>query len=93
MAADARAKMVAELVAEFVEERVRQLPTKTFGVEDVKRALGATLRDAGDTIELTSGDDRWMADWLDRHPFLLRARQGRDAGWKPGLNKAALGRA
>ena len=89
--ADARAKIVAELVDEFVEERVRQLPTKAFGVAEVKRALGAALKDAGGSIELKAGDDRFMAEWLDRHPFLLRAKAG--ASWKPGLNRDSLKRA
>ena len=93
MAADARAKIVFELVAEFVEERVRHLPTKAFGVEDVKRALGAALREAGGTIELNAGDDRRMSDWLDRHPFLLKAGEGPAPSWMPGLNRAALRRA
>ena len=93
MAADARAKIVSELVAEFVEERVRHLPTKPFGVEDVKRALGTALRDAGGSIKLQASDDRWMSEWLDRHPFLLKAKAGKAPSWTPGLNRAALRRA
>jgi hypothetical protein len=89
--ADARAKIVAELVDEFVEERVRQLPSKPFGVAEVKRALGTALKEAGGAIELKAGDDRWMAERLDGHPFLLRAKAG--ASWQPGLNKGALKRA
>ena len=82
-----------ELVAEFVEERVRHLPTKAFGVEDVKRALGAALREAGDAVELTASDDRRMSEWLDRHPFLRKATAGKAPSWTPGLNRAALRRA
>jgi hypothetical protein len=84
---------MVELVAEFVEERVRHSPTKAFGVEDVKRALGTALRDAGGAIELTATDDRWMSEWLDRHPFLLKAKSGKAPSWTPGLNRAALRRA
>jgi hypothetical protein len=68
-----------------------QLPTKPFGVAEVKRALGAALKEAGGAIELKAGDDRWMAERLDGHPFLLRAKAG--ASWQPGLNKGALKRA
>jgi hypothetical protein len=93
VATDTRAKIVNELVAEFVEERVRQLPTKSFILDDVKRALGTMLRDAGDVVDLKAGDDRWMADWLDQHPFLIRAKAGSPGQWKPGLNKMALKRA
>jgi hypothetical protein len=90
MAADARTKIMIELVAEFVEERVRQLPNKTFGIDDVSRALAAMLRDAEGAVEAKPGDSRWIADWLDRHPFLLKAKAGSASQWKPGLNKAAL---
>jgi hypothetical protein len=88
------ATIVSELVAEFVEERVRQHPTKAFRLDDLKRALAALLRDAGETADLRASDDGWIIDWLDRHPFLIRSPDIRSAGeWKPGLNKAALKRA
>jgi hypothetical protein len=51
------------------------------------------LRDAGDTVDLKAGDDPWIAQWLDQHPFLIRAKTGSPGQWKPGLNKAALKRA
>lgn len=85
---DGRAKIVAELVAEFVEERVRLFPTTTFGVDEVKRALGAALQEAEETVELKPSDDTLIPAILDRHPFLVRTETGR-ATWKPGLNKAA----
>jgi hypothetical protein len=87
------ATIVSELVAEFVEERVRQHPTKAFRLDDLKGALAAMLRDAGDAAEWKATDDSWIIDWLDRHPFLIRGKAGAASEWKPGLNKAALKRA
>jgi len=87
------ATIVSELVAEFVEERVRQHPTKAFRLDDLKRALAALLRDAGETADLRASDDGWIIDWLDRHPFLIRSHAAAAGEWKPGLNKAALKRA
>jgi len=85
--------IVSELVAEFVEERVRQHPTKPFRLDDLKRAVAALLRDAGDATNLKAADDGWIVDWLDRHPFLIKQQSGAGGEWKPGLNKAALKRA
>ena len=93
MAADAKAKILAELVAEFVEERVRQLPASAFGIGDVTRAVASMLRDAGDAVALEPGDDKWMTHWLNQHPFLLRSKAGSTIQWKPGLNKDAMRRA
>jgi hypothetical protein len=87
VAANPRATILAELAAEFVEERVRQLPASAFGVNDVTRAVASMLRDAGDCVALGPGDDKWMADWLDQHPFLLRSKAGSTTQWKPGFNK------
>jgi len=39
MAGDARSKLIAELVSEFAEERVRQLPMQVFDLAAVKRAV------------------------------------------------------
>jgi hypothetical protein len=91
VAVDARGKIVAELLAEFVEERVRQQPAHAFGINEVKQALASALHDAGDAMALAPSDDRWIADRLDRHPFLLKAAKGRVPAWRPGLNRAALG--
>jgi len=91
VAADARAKIVTELLSEFVEERVRQLPAQAFGINEVKQALGTALHDAGGAIALTPNDDRWISERLDRHPFLLKAAKGRVSAWRPGLNRAARG--
>jgi hypothetical protein len=90
MATDARAKIVAELLAEFVEERVRQWPKKPFGLSDVTRALGTMLRDSDTAIELKRADEPRLSDWLDQHPFLRRAASGSSGQWTPGLNKQAL---
>jgi hypothetical protein len=87
------ATIVSELVAEFVEERVRQHPTKAFRLDDLKGALAVMLRDAGDAADWKATDDGWIIDWLDRHPFLIRGKSGAGSEWKPGLNKAALKRA
>ncbi len=75
-----------ELVAEFVEERVRQFPTRSFGVTDIVRALATALGDAGQT-ELTTKDHQKIARLLDEHPFLVRTLSGTGATWRPGLAK------
>lgn len=86
MRVDARSKIISELTAEFVEERVREMPGKLFSIEDIKRSLSATLRDAGEAAVLMRDDDAMIATYLDRHPFLLKAKAGSKSHWKPGLN-------
>jgi hypothetical protein len=86
-------KIVTELVAEFVEERVRQSPTKSFALADVTRALTAMLRDSDAVIDLKRVDDAWLSERLDEHPFLLKSKAGRTSQWKPGFNKQAMRRA
>ena len=83
--------MVVELLAEFVEERVRQSPTKTFCMDDVTRAI-SSLADETGMIELKRDDAKWIPDWLDRHPFLRRGKAGAVGTWKPGFNKGAFRR-
>ncbi len=56
MASDARGKLIVELVAEFVEERVRQFPTEVFDLAVLKRALSAALKEGGAGFELGSVD-------------------------------------
>jgi hypothetical protein len=85
MAADARTGIITELLQDFIEERVRQFPTKVFDVKTVKRALEPTLKEAGTGIELGPGDDRLIATLLDEHPFVIPAG-GAPAAWKPGLD-------
>src|SRR3954466_7350798 len=46
MAGDARSKLIAELVSEFVEERVRQFPSQVFDLAALKRAVATALRRA-----------------------------------------------
>jgi hypothetical protein len=48
------------------------------------------LREAGVLAAITSGDQKWIADWLDQHPFLLQQKAGTLAQWNPGLNKGGL---
>ena len=93
MASDARSKILNELLAEFVEERVRQLPKKVFGLGDVTRALSGMLRDSDARLELKSADDARLVQWLDQHPFLRRTKTGASGQWAPGLNKPVLKRA
>lgn len=88
MRADSRSQIITELAAEFVEERVRELPGKLFSVDDVKRALSTTLRDAGEAVAVLRNDDSMIEKYLDQHPFLIKARTGSLPHWKPGLNKA-----
>ena len=93
MATDARAKILNELLAEFVEERVRQAPKKVFGLGVVTRALSGMLRDSDTRLDLKSTDDARLVQWLDQHPFLQRTRAGASAQWTPGLKKPVLKRA
>jgi hypothetical protein len=93
MTTNARAKILNELLAEFVEERVRQSPNRTFALADVTRALGDMLRDADAAIELKRDDEARLSVWLDQHPFLQRSKSGPGGQWKPGFNKQAAQRA
>ena len=88
MAGDARSKLIAELVSEFVEERVRQFPTQVFDLAAVKRAVTMAFKEGGTGLELLSGDDRALTSLLDQHPFLVRAKDRTTLAWKPGLDKA-----
>jgi hypothetical protein len=90
MASDARTKIVLELAAEFVEDHVRTRSAQPFGMAEVRRSLGTMLQDAEVTVDLRSADDQWLADWLDRHPFLLKQGSGTTRGWRPGINTGAL---
>ena len=89
MAGGARAQMIAEMVDEYVEERVRQFPTQVFDLAAVKRALGETLKEAEAGFDLGPGDDKALGQLLDRHPFLVRA-PGAALAWKPGLDRKAV---
>jgi hypothetical protein len=90
MASDARTKIVLELAAEFVEDHVRTRSAQPFGMAEVRRSLGTMLQDAEVTVDLRPADDQWLADWLDRHPFLLKQGSGTTRGWRPGINTGAL---
>ncbi len=85
MAGDPRTGIITELLQDFIEERVRQFPTKVFDIKAVKRALEPTLKEAGTGIELGPGDDRLIGRLLDEHPFVIPAG-GSPAAWKPGLD-------
>ena len=93
MAGDTRTRIVLELAAEFVEDHVRTRSAQPFEMAEVKRSLGTMLQDAEVAVDLRSTDDQWLADWLDRHPLLLKQGSGTTRGWKPGLNTGALTRA
>ncbi len=92
MGADARAKIVLELAAEFVEDHVRTRSAQPFGMAEVKRSLGTMLQEADVALDLRSADEQWLSDWLDRHPFLLKQGSGPARAWKPGLNTGAVRR-
>ena len=87
MAGDARSKLIAELISEFGEERVRQFPTQVFDLVAAKRAVTMALKEGGTGLELVSGDDRALTSLLDQHPFLVRAKDRTTLEWKPGLDK------
>ena len=87
MGAEARAQIIAELVDEYAEERVRQYSTQVFDLAAVKRSLRESLKDGDAGFDLGPGDDATLAGLLDRHPFLIRVA-GTVPSWKPGLDKA-----
>lgn len=90
MAGDARTTIVSELVSEFVEERVRQHPSKAFDLAAVRAALAASLKEADSGVALKPADDALIAAILDRHPFVVGTGSGAKRAWKPGLDKAAV---
>jgi hypothetical protein len=85
MAGEARGQMIAELLDDYIEERVRQFPNQAFDLASVRRALQQLLKE-GEAGDLGPGDDKAIAQKLDQHPFLVRA-PGAAASWKPGLDK------
>ncbi len=91
MTGTVRSPMIAELLADYVEERVRQFPKATFDLAGVKRSLNAALKEGQTGFDLGAGDDRALTNILDRHPFLLRASNGPVPTWKPGLDRARRG--
>ena len=84
-----RTTIIAELLQDYVEERVRQFPTQSFDLDAVKRTLREPLREAQAGFDLGPGHDREIAAFLDQHPFLMRAGKGPAPSWKPGLRKGA----
>ena len=91
MTGTVRSTMLAELLADYVEERVRQFPKATFDLAGTKRSLNAVLKEGQAGFDLGAGDDRVLTNMLDRHPFLLRASNGPVLTWKPGLDRARRG--
>ena len=82
--------MIAELVEEYVEERVRQFPTQAFDVGAVRQALRESLKEGEAGFDLGPRDDTALAQLLDRHPFLVRASGASALSWKPGLDKSGM---
>ena len=86
-----KSTMIAELLADYVEERVRQFPKATFDLAGTKRSLNAALKEGQAGFDLGAGDDRVLTNMLDRHPFLLQASSGPVLAWRPGLDRARRG--
>ena len=61
-------------------------------MDQVKRSLGLMLRDADVAMKVEAGDDGWLSQWLDRHPFLLKQAASTPVVWKPGFNTGAIRR-
>ncbi len=91
MTASPRSSMIAELLTDYVEERVRQFPKAVFDLAGVKRSLSAVLKDGQAGFDLVAGDDRVLTSLLDQHPFLVRAGNGPGLSWRPGLDRTRRG--
>ncbi|MBX9738819.1 MAG: hypothetical protein K2X62_02040 [Beijerinckiaceae bacterium] len=81
--------MLDALTAEFVEERVRQNPKKSFDLVEASRALSEMLAEAGEKAAFSARDLETITALLDRHPFVLR-QPGAKPSWKPGLDRAQI---
>ncbi len=86
MAQKKHASMLDELVAEFIEERVRRFPGIAFDLDLVVREISGMLTEAGEKVVLSAQDRTRISDLLERHPFLVRAA-GAGTRWTPGLDK------
>jgi hypothetical protein len=84
--ANARDRIIAELVEDFIEERVRHSSKKAFDLPAVKKGLQENLKGTEAAMELASSADRVIVAALDRHPFVVRAAKGPTIAWKPGLD-------
>jgi len=91
MTGTVRSTMLAELLADYVEERVRQFPHAPFELAGVRCSLNAALKEGQAGFDLGAGDDRVLTNMLDRHPFLKRASSGPVLAWRPGLDRARRG--
>jgi hypothetical protein len=84
-----QASMLDALTAEFVEERVRHSPKKSFDLAEAARALTEMLAETGEKVSFTQRDLDTITSLLDRHPFVLR-QPGAKPAWKPGLDRAQI---
>ena len=81
--------IATELVAEFVEDRVRAFPSEAFDLPTAERAIKAMLKDGQLAIDVGPKGDVPLATLLDAHPFLVRAKHRSGPAWKPGLQRRA----
>ena len=84
-----QSSMLDALVAEYVEERVRLNPKKSFDLAEAVRALSDMLADTGEKVSFSQSDKDMVARLLDRHPFVLR-QPGATPAWKPGLDRKQI---
>ena len=70
MTSDRKSTMVGELLADYVDERVRQFPTAAFDLAGVKRSLDGALTCRPEIIERSppcwTGTHFFCAPALDR---------------------------
>ncbi|MDB5595670.1 MAG: hypothetical protein JWM36_2631 [Hyphomicrobiales bacterium] len=83
------ASLLKDLVPEFVEERVRQHPKKSFDIDEASRALAAMVAETGEKVSFSASDISKIATLLEGHPFLVRLSGARPS-WKPGLDRAQI---
>jgi hypothetical protein len=73
--ANARDRIIAELVEDFIEERVRHSSKKAFNLPAVKKGLQESLKGTEAAMQLSAADDRVILAALDGHPFVVRGKK------------------
>jgi hypothetical protein len=84
--ANARDRIIAELVEDFIEGRVRHSSKKAFDLPAVKKGLQESLKGTEAAMQLSAADDGVILAAVDRHPFVVRVGKGSTLSWKPGLD-------